>query len=92
MTVAAKQARLLQDVSGPAAAELVPIVASQAAFMADVASVIETPWNMSTGPTSPFPAREAAGTKGPLPVLPLTSQMGPRVRIRFPPAESQVRT
>jgi hypothetical protein len=64
MTVAAKQARLLQDVSGPAAAELVPIVASQAAFMAEVASVIETPWNMSTGPDLAFPSTRGSRHKG----------------------------
>jgi|SRR5271155_642822 len=39
-----------------AAAELDPVEALQAAFMADVASVIETPWNMSTGPDLAFPS------------------------------------
>ena len=63
MTVADKQARLLQDVSGPAAAELVPIVASQAAFMAEVASVIETPWNMSAGPDLAFPSTQGSRNK-----------------------------
>lgn len=48
MSVAAKQARLLQDVSRRAAAEPDPIAALQAGFMAEVASVLETPWRMST--------------------------------------------
>jgi hypothetical protein len=56
MSVAAKQARLLQDVSRRAAAEPDPIVALQAGFMAEVASVLETPWSMSTGPDLAFPS------------------------------------
>ncbi len=56
MSVAAKEARLLQDVSSRAASEPNPIVALQAGFMAEVASVLETPWSMSTGPDLAFPS------------------------------------
>ena len=59
MSSAAKQARLLQDVLGRAAAEPDPIAAVQAGFMAEVASVLETPWNMSTSADLAFP-----GTRG----------------------------
>lgn len=55
MSSAAKQARLLQDVAGRAAAEPDPIAALQAGFMAEVASVLETPWNMSTSADLAFP-------------------------------------
>ena len=55
MSSAAKQARLLQDVLGRAAAEPDPIAAVQAAFMAEVASVLETPWSMSTSADLAFP-------------------------------------
>jgi len=56
MSSAAKQARLLQDVADRAAAEPDPIAALQAGFMADVASVLVTPWNMSTSADLVFPA------------------------------------
>jgi 2-polyprenyl-6-methoxyphenol hydroxylase-like FAD-dependent oxidoreductase len=56
MSVAAKQARLMQDVLGRATAEPDALVALQAGFMAEVASVLETPWNMSTGPDLAFPS------------------------------------
>jgi len=59
MSSAAKQARLLQDVLRRAAAEPDPIAASQAGFMAEVASVLETPWTMSTSADFAFP-----GTRG----------------------------
>jgi 2-polyprenyl-6-methoxyphenol hydroxylase-like FAD-dependent oxidoreductase len=59
MSSAAKQARLLQDVLGRAAAEPDPIAALQAGFMAEVAAVLETPWNMSTSADLAFP-----GTRG----------------------------
>jgi len=59
MSSAAKQARLLQDVLGRAAAEADPIAAVQAGFMAEVASVLETPWSMSTSADLAFP-----GTRG----------------------------
>ena len=55
MSSAAKQARMLQDVLGRAAAEPDPIAAVQAAFMAEVASVLETPWSMSTSADLAFP-------------------------------------
>jgi hypothetical protein len=56
MSVAAKEARLLQDVSRRAAAEPDPIAGLQAGFMAEVGSVLETPWSMSTGPDLAFPS------------------------------------
>jgi len=56
MSSAAQQARLLQDVLGRAAAEPDPIAALQAGFMAEIASVLETPWNMSTSADLAFPA------------------------------------
>jgi hypothetical protein len=59
MSSAAKQARLLRDVLGRAAAEADPIAAVQAGFMAEVASVLETPWSMSTSADLAFP-----GTRG----------------------------
>src|SRR5262245_7826210 len=59
MSSAAKQARLLQDVLGQAAVEPDPIAAVQAGFMAEVASVLETPWRMSTSADLAFP-----GTRG----------------------------
>src|SRR6516164_4852050 len=55
MSSAAKQARLLQDVLQRAAAEPDPIAAVQAGFMAEVASVLETPWTMSTSADLAFP-------------------------------------
>jgi 2-polyprenyl-6-methoxyphenol hydroxylase-like FAD-dependent oxidoreductase len=59
MSSAAKQARLLQDVLGRAAGERDPVAAVQMGFMAEVASVLETPWNMSTSADLAFP-----GTRG----------------------------
>jgi len=59
MSSAGQQARLLQDVLGRAAAEPDPIAALQAGFMAEVASVLETPWSMSTSADLAFP-----GTRG----------------------------
>jgi 2-polyprenyl-6-methoxyphenol hydroxylase-like FAD-dependent oxidoreductase len=56
MSSAAKQARLLQDVASRAAAEPDPIAALQAGFMAEIASVLNTPWNMSTSADLAFPA------------------------------------
>jgi hypothetical protein len=43
-------------VSRRAAAEPDPIAVLQAGFMAEVASVLETPWNMSTSADLAFPA------------------------------------
>jgi hypothetical protein len=59
MSSAAQQARLLQDVLGRVVTEPDPIALAQAAFMAEVASVLETPWNMSTSADLAFP-----GTRG----------------------------
>jgi 2-polyprenyl-6-methoxyphenol hydroxylase-like FAD-dependent oxidoreductase len=59
MSAAAQQARLLQYVLRRAAAEPDPIAAAQAGFMAEVASVLETPWTMSTSADLAFP-----GTRG----------------------------
>jgi len=56
MSSAAKQARLLQDVLGRAAAEPDAIAALQTGFMAEVASVLGTPWSMSTSADLAFPA------------------------------------
>jgi 2-polyprenyl-6-methoxyphenol hydroxylase-like FAD-dependent oxidoreductase len=56
MSSAAQQARLLQDVSRKAATLPDPIAALQAGFMAQVASVLETPWALSTGADLAFPA------------------------------------
>jgi 2-polyprenyl-6-methoxyphenol hydroxylase-like FAD-dependent oxidoreductase len=55
MSSAAKQARLLHTVLGRAAAELDPIAAAQAGFMAGVESVLQTPWSMSTSADLAFP-------------------------------------
>ena len=55
MSVAAKEARLLQDVLGRALAEPDPIAALQAGFMAEVASVLEALWTMSTSADLAFP-------------------------------------
>jgi flavin-dependent dehydrogenase len=55
MSSAAKQARLLQIVLDGAAKKADPVAAAQAGFMADVESVLQTPWNMSTGADLAFP-------------------------------------
>jgi 2-polyprenyl-6-methoxyphenol hydroxylase-like FAD-dependent oxidoreductase len=55
MSSAAKQAHLLQDVLGRAAADPDPIAAVQAEFMTKIASVLETPWTMSTSADLAFP-------------------------------------
>src|ERR1700722_1422925 len=55
MSSAAKQAVLLQDVLSQAVAEPDPIASVQAGFMAQVASVLETPWTMSTSADLAFP-------------------------------------
>jgi 2-polyprenyl-6-methoxyphenol hydroxylase-like FAD-dependent oxidoreductase len=55
MSSAAKQARLLEDVLHRAADEPDPIAAVQAGFMAEAASVLETPWIMSTSADLAFP-------------------------------------
>jgi 2-polyprenyl-6-methoxyphenol hydroxylase-like FAD-dependent oxidoreductase len=55
MSVAAQQARLLQLVLGQVAAETHPLAAMQTEFMAQVASVIHTPWAMSITADLAFP-------------------------------------
>jgi 2-polyprenyl-6-methoxyphenol hydroxylase-like FAD-dependent oxidoreductase len=55
MSSAAKQALLLQDVLYRAAADPDPIAAVQAGFITEVASVLETPWIMSTSADLAFP-------------------------------------
>jgi 2-polyprenyl-6-methoxyphenol hydroxylase-like FAD-dependent oxidoreductase len=55
MSAAAKQARLLEDVLRRAADEPDPIAASQSGFMSEVASLLETPWIMSTSADLAFP-------------------------------------
>src|SRR6516164_3803231 len=55
MSSAAQQACLLQDVLDRAAADPDPIAVVQAGFMAEVASVLETPWIMSTSADLAFP-------------------------------------
>jgi 2-polyprenyl-6-methoxyphenol hydroxylase-like FAD-dependent oxidoreductase len=55
MSSAAKQALLLQDVLYRAAADPDPIAAVQSGFMPEVASLLETPWTMSTSADLAFP-------------------------------------
>jgi 2-polyprenyl-6-methoxyphenol hydroxylase-like FAD-dependent oxidoreductase len=55
MSSATKQARLLQDVLGRTAGEPDPIAAVQMRFMGEVASVLETSWNISTRADLAFP-------------------------------------
>jgi len=55
MSSAAQQASLLQEVLDWAAVDSAPIVAVQAGFMAEVGSVLETPWIMSTSADLAFP-------------------------------------
>jgi 2-polyprenyl-6-methoxyphenol hydroxylase-like FAD-dependent oxidoreductase len=55
MSAAAKQARLLQIALGQAAAQPDPLAAAQAVFMAEVESVLQTPWSMSTSADLAFP-------------------------------------
>ena len=57
MSSAAKQARLLQAVLKRAATKADPVAAAQAGFLADVESVLQTPWTMSTGADLAFPFR-----------------------------------
>ena len=55
MSAAAKQAQLLQTVSGQAAAEPDPLASAQAGFMEEVEPVLQTPWSMSTSADLAFP-------------------------------------
>jgi 2-polyprenyl-6-methoxyphenol hydroxylase-like FAD-dependent oxidoreductase len=59
MSSAGQQARLLRDVINQSAAEADPIATFQARFMSGVATVLQTPWAMSTGADFAFP-----GTRG----------------------------
>lgn len=59
MSSAARQARLLQRVLGRVADEPDPLAAAQAGFMAEIGSVLQTPWIMSTSADLAFP-----GTRG----------------------------
>ena len=55
MSSAALQARLLQAALASAAGKPDPIAAVQAEFMAQIGSVLETPWTMSTSADLAFP-------------------------------------
>jgi 2-polyprenyl-6-methoxyphenol hydroxylase-like FAD-dependent oxidoreductase len=55
MSSAAKQARLLWDVLEQSAMRADPLTALQTGFMAEVASVLQTPWSMSTSADLAFP-------------------------------------
>jgi 2-polyprenyl-6-methoxyphenol hydroxylase-like FAD-dependent oxidoreductase len=59
MSSAAKQAHRLLQVLRQTAAEAAPVTAVQTRFMADVASILQTPWTMSTSADLAFP-----GTRG----------------------------
>lgn len=63
MASAAKQARLLQSVLAEAATKPDPLAAAQAGFMAEVESVLRTPWNMSTSTDLAYP--ETRGERPP---------------------------
>ena len=56
MSSAAKQARLLQAVLDRAGSEPDPLPAVQAGFMAEVGTVLETPWTISANNDLAFPA------------------------------------
>jgi 2-polyprenyl-6-methoxyphenol hydroxylase-like FAD-dependent oxidoreductase len=55
MSVAAKEAHALQLVLGRVATEADPIAALQAGFMVCAASIVPTPWNLSTSADLAFP-------------------------------------
>jgi hypothetical protein len=55
MSAAAQQARLLQRLLRQVGAKTDPLAAVQTEFMAQVASVIHTPWAMSTSADLAFP-------------------------------------
>jgi 2-polyprenyl-6-methoxyphenol hydroxylase-like FAD-dependent oxidoreductase len=55
MSSAAQQACLLQDVLDRAGVDPDPIAAAQSGFMTEIASVLETPWTMSTSADLAFP-------------------------------------
>jgi hypothetical protein len=55
MSAAAKQARLLQRLLDEAVVELDPLAAAQAGFMAEIETVLQTPWNLTSGVDLAFP-------------------------------------
>jgi 2-polyprenyl-6-methoxyphenol hydroxylase-like FAD-dependent oxidoreductase len=55
MSVAAQEARLLQDVLASATSEPDPLSSVQAEFMARLESILRTPWDMSTNVDLAFP-------------------------------------
>lgn len=55
MSVAAQEAALLQDVLASATAEPDPLSSVQAEFMARVAAILQTPWEMSVNTDFAFP-------------------------------------
>ncbi len=55
MSVAAQEARLLQDVLASATAEPDPLGCVQAKFMARLEAILRTPWDMSTNVDLAFP-------------------------------------
>jgi 2-polyprenyl-6-methoxyphenol hydroxylase-like FAD-dependent oxidoreductase len=55
MSSAAKQARLLLDVLERSALQADPITAAQTGFMAEVASILQSPWSMSANADFAFP-------------------------------------
>jgi 2-polyprenyl-6-methoxyphenol hydroxylase-like FAD-dependent oxidoreductase len=55
MSSAARQARLLQDVLGRVAGAPDAIAAAQSGFMAEVGSLLQSPWNMSANSDFAFP-------------------------------------
>jgi 2-polyprenyl-6-methoxyphenol hydroxylase-like FAD-dependent oxidoreductase len=59
MSVAAKQARLLQSILEKATTKADPLAAVQADFMAQLESVVQTPWNLSTSADLAFTTTRA---------------------------------
>jgi 2-polyprenyl-6-methoxyphenol hydroxylase-like FAD-dependent oxidoreductase len=55
MSAAAKQARLLQRLLDQAVAEPDPLAAAQAGFMADIETVLQTPWSLTSSADLAFP-------------------------------------
>jgi hypothetical protein len=64
MSSAAKQALLLRDMLSRAVAAPDPITAVQVGFMAEAASVLETPWTMSTNADFAFPETRGQRPEG----------------------------
>jgi 2-polyprenyl-6-methoxyphenol hydroxylase-like FAD-dependent oxidoreductase len=56
MSAAAQQGRLLRNLAGHVAGMPDPISALQARFMAQVATILQSPWSMSTSADLAFPA------------------------------------